>query len=102
MIPVEIDAILIHYIVHVPGIEVHIADTLSRAPLKDSAQDPFKGEVEVYVNMIVNSLPASEGKLQQLGDRQAEDQDCSQLIAYCKTSKVQWTATLKYTIKGMS
>ena len=48
-------------IVYVPGTELHTADTLSRAPVKDAAQDPFKGEVEAYVNMVVNSLPASEG-----------------------------------------
>ena len=61
---------------------------MSRAPLKDAAQDLFKGEVEAYVNMVVNNLPATGGKLQHLRDKQAEDQDCSQLIAYYKTGKV--------------
>ena len=84
-------------IVHVPGKDLNTADTLSRAPIKEApnTQELQKEDVKAYVDMMVNSLPASKDKLQLLRNQQADDRDCSQLITFCKTRKIQWTGTLK-------
>ena len=63
---------------HVPGKSLIIADALSRAPLPDvdfQAQD-FNAEVEVYLNIVKQNLPASETQLVNIQHQQEADEVC--------------------------
>ena len=71
---------------HLPGKELHTADTLSRAPLKE-VRDPLRNEVDVYIKMIVTSLPASEEQLKCIREHQNCDPECSQLKELCEKGK---------------
>ena len=73
---------------HVPGKSLIIADALSRAPLPDmdpQAQD-FNAEVEAYLNIVQQNLPASETQLVNIQHQQEADEVCQQLVTYCSTS----------------
>ena len=49
---------------HVPGKNLHTADTLSRAPVSKGDDDSLQEEVEAFVNGVVeHSLPATEQRL---------------------------------------
>ena len=54
-------------IFHVPGKELYTADALSRA----------------YVDMVVRYLPATQPRLEELREKQLEDEVTKQLIEYC-------------------
>ncbi|XP_062859493.1 uncharacterized protein LOC134321620 [Trichomycterus rosablanca] len=74
-------------IVHVPGKALITADTLSRAPIRrplTSEEAQLEGEVQVFINTVRESLPASPSKLQQIAEHQQQDVICSQLILQCK------------------
>ena len=76
-----------HYSVfHVPGKALNTADTLSRLPdLKsDNAAEDLQKEVEAYVNLIVEHLPASEKKLEEIAREQDNDPICKQVKEYCR------------------
>ena len=70
---------------HVPGKDLVVADTLSRAPVSSGVTDDeeFQQEVEAYINLIVQQLPASEHRLKEIMARQQEDDTCKTLIKYC-------------------
>ena len=40
-------------IVHVPGKELHTADTLSRAPVTETTEGTLNEEVEAFVNVVL-------------------------------------------------
>ena len=67
---------------HVPGKSLTTADALSRAP----SSEPLEGdkllqdEADVYVNMVVKALPATERQIQQ---HQEKDEVCRQIAVYC-------------------
>ena len=72
---------------HVSGKELIIADDLSRAPVKDSktqTTDLQPHEVEEYVDHIISSLPATEGRLEQIRREQQQDTTCQKLMQYCQ------------------
>ena len=71
---------------HIPGKELTVADALSRAPVSDptSAYTQFNKEVDVYVNLVLESFPATEKQLKRIQEAQTEDAVCSQVIKYCK------------------
>jgi hypothetical protein len=54
------------------------ADALSRAPVSRSTQedDELRQEVNIYVNMIIKSLPATEQRLETIKALQDEDETC--------------------------
>lgn len=74
-------------IVHVPGKRLITADTLSRAPVKHKfTQDELNNETEVkvFVDAVIQSLPATEPRLQVIQEKQKGDAVCAKLIQYCK------------------
>ncbi|XP_024119581.1 uncharacterized protein K02A2.6 [Oryzias melastigma] len=60
-----------------PGKELHIADTLSRAFLKESTEDLLEKELEV--NMITPQLPMSEEKLKTFKEATEQDPELQRL-----------------------
>ena len=72
---------------HVPGKNLVTADALSRAPLSDRSQDDqeLQAEVEVYLNTVRQTVPASEKQLLHIQHHQEEDEICQQIVTYCKT-----------------
>ena len=69
---------------HVPGKQLTVADALSRAPICSSSDDNFSSEVEAYINLVVQSVPATATKLQAIRDAQAADEVCQKLFDYCR------------------
>ena len=74
-----------HYTIeHVPGKELVIADTLSRAPVsKPTAEDTTLGEqVYAHVSQVFESLPATSDRLKQIKVTQEKDRDIQLLRKY--------------------
>lgn len=69
-------------IVHVPGKDLHTADALSRAPHQDLGNEEFQKEVDLYVNYVMSSLPASDSLLDIIQRHQEEDEVCRQVRSY--------------------
>ena len=85
-------------IVHVPGKELHTADTLSRAPVskgEDSREEAFCHEVQAYVNAVVENLPATDARLHLIRDEQNIDPVCCKLKEYCEKGEIDWTGPVK-------
>ncbi|KAI4880976.1 hypothetical protein NFI96_001098 [Prochilodus magdalenae] len=75
-------------IVHVPGKCLITADALSRAPVKHTFTQEEKdneADVKVFVDTVVQSLPATEARLKVIQDKQKVDPVCAKLIKYCQT-----------------
>ena len=72
---------------HVPGQELTIADTLSRAPVSTAsvADQSFQSETTAYVNLVVETLPATEKRLKEIKEHQEKDTVCQKLVEYCKS-----------------
>ena len=70
---------------HVPDKSLYTADTLSRAPLKDSSDTAAVSfrETEQFVQAIRAVLPASTDRLEVYAKKQANDRICSQFIEFC-------------------
>ena len=71
---------------HIPGKELTVADALSRAPVSNptSADTQFNKEVDAYVNLVLESFPATEKQLKRIQEAQSADAVCSQVHKYCK------------------
>ena len=70
---------------HVPGKLMYTADTLSRAPLADKANDnKLEQDTEKFIEVGVMTLPVSEGRLDQYRKAQDEDGLCSKVKTHCK------------------
>ena len=71
---------------HVPGKQLTIADTLSRAPSDSpsTTDHTFEQESQIFVNAIIQSLPATKERLQQIKESQKRDATCIQLKQYCQ------------------
>ena len=69
-------------ICHVPGKELYTADTLSRAPIAPPGEGSiaFHKELESALDVIISSLPASQHRLQEYRNAQAQDPLHSQTI----------------------
>ena len=80
--------ILTHMVEHKPGKLLYTADTLSRAPVSPPDQSGEQ-EVEQWMIAAVQSLPASEQRLEKFALAQREDRVCAQLLKFCKT---EWPA----------
>ena len=70
---------------HVAGKDLCTADTLSRAPTSDVDKqfNQFQQEITSYVNLIVDQLPATKTRMQEIRKEQAEDTVCQKLMLYC-------------------
>ena len=73
---------------HVPGKDLTTADTLSRSPVlkSDSRAGEFQKEVDAFVNLIVNNLPATVMKLKEIENTQNQDAVCKQVKKYCQSA----------------
>ena len=75
-----------YQIVHVPGKDLTTADTLSRAPLHRSLtkdEKKLNEDLNLYVSHIVECLPTTERRLQEIRLHQDEDEVCSKLKLFC-------------------
>lgn len=73
-------------ITHVPGKSLTTADTLSRAPLKNSGVingDGLMEETNIYVDAVMANLPASETYLSELRKQLSADSICAEVMRYC-------------------
>ena len=85
---------------HVPGNELTIANALSRAPVSTSSavDQSFQSETTAYVNLVVESIPATEKRLQEIREHQEKDPVCQKLSKFCKSGwpeKITLSADLK-------
>ena len=69
---------------HVPGKDLHIADTLSRAPTSQSTltDAQFHWKVDV-IHLVTDSLLITEERLLHIRRKQEEDAVCQELKQYC-------------------
>ena len=74
----------IYNIVHVPGKELIVADTLSRAPRESTDYGDLKQEADAYVNLILEILPAAERRLQEIKTQPETDSELQQVMSYCQ------------------
>ena len=70
---------------HVPGKLLYTADALSRDPIPEQEPTTLQKEVEVFVNSLIKTLPASEQRLETYCQAQEHDKVCTQVQEYCKT-----------------
>jgi transposase InsO family protein len=74
-------------ITHVPGKELVIADALSRAPLPETtpADGTFEGETAAFINLVLDHLPASEQRLEEIKQLQCRDEVCQAITNFCQS-----------------
>jgi len=71
-------------VAHVPGKKMYIADALSRLQTPGQAVTTIDDEeMKAHVASVISSLPASDGRLQQIMEAQEEDPVCRQFKTYC-------------------
>ena len=85
---------------HIPGNELIIADALSRAPVTSpSAVDQsLQSETTAYMNLVVESIPATEQRLQEIREHQEKNPVCQKLSEFCRSGwpkKTSLSADLK-------
>lgn len=59
---------------HVAGKNIATADVLSRAPVGVKGDTEQEREVNLYVNMVMSSLPATDKRLQEIREHQDKDE----------------------------
>ena len=71
---------------HKAGKDLHSADALSRAPISNSSKDDddFELETQAFVHSIVETLPASQARLDQIKSHYKGDNVCSNIIKFCE------------------
>ncbi len=72
-------------ICHRPGKELVVADALSRAPSRKQPTEENKSLLEdlnIYVAYILESMPASERKIEEIRLHQQEDPVCRKLVEF--------------------
>ena len=84
-------------ITHVPGKALITADALSRAPLHSDSTDSLdlQESAETFISAVVEALPASANRLEQIAKAQSTDPILQQVTKYCQDG---WSA--KHLIKG--
>ena len=65
---------------------LYTADTLSRAPITGVNSLLLQGEVELFIESVTDSLPASLNQLEVYKKAQASDAACSRVTEYCLSS----------------
>ena len=68
----------LYSITYIPGKNLTVADTLSRAPvlMSSASDDEVRAEVETFVRAVMQSLPATEQRLEEIRQAQDEDEIC--------------------------
>lgn len=71
---------------HIPGKDLVIADMLSRAPTSTPSNSDhlFYQETNVFVDTVIQSLPASDAQLERIKQEQEQDDVCKQIRVYCR------------------
>lgn len=59
---------------YAPGKTLVVADTLSRSPQSSTVDSTTEEDISCYVNAIVESLPASNGKIKEIRDATQQDE----------------------------
>ena len=74
-------------ICHVPGKDLTVADTLSRAPAADMSEEDnlFQEEVATFLNAVLMSAPATEERIKEIRKLQLKDPACQQISVYCQS-----------------
>ena len=72
--------------VYIPGKNLVIADTLSRAPLSkpDDYDRLFQEEIKSYVDSVIQDLPATEHRLEEIRVYQEKGLICQEIAQYCQ------------------
>ena len=73
-------------IVHIPGKNIITADALSRAPMSagpTKADQQLSEDTQSFVSSIIKGLPASEKRLEEIRQKQDDDEVCCKLREYC-------------------
>ena len=70
---------------HVPGKHLCVADALSRLQNRDGEVESTisDDEMKAHVDSVINSIPVSDTKLQEIIELQDEDIVCKELKKYC-------------------
>ena len=68
---------------HVPGKCLIVADTLSRAPLSEEKSD-LQDEADAFVKYVIQSIPVTESRLDEIRLQQRQDNVCQLLVKYCR------------------
>ena len=68
---------------HVPGKSLIVADTLSRAPLSEEKSD-LQDEADAFVKHVIQSIPETESRLDEIRLQQLQDDVCLLLVKYCQ------------------
>ena len=74
---------------HIPGKDLTVADTLSRAPteLSNISDEGFQEEVEAFVNLVLQqSEIVLESQLKDIMEKQLQDETCQVLTKYCQSN----------------
>ena len=72
-------------IVHIPGKQLIVADTLSRSPREETdGGDDLEAETTAYVNAILESLPASERRMQEIQLNTEQDPVLQQVMKFVR------------------
>lgn len=84
-------------IIHVPGKELYTADTLSRAPVTNANFiEDLTGVVDVFANVVMQGLPATDSRIEEIRQHQLEDETCQEISKYVREG---WSE--KENLKGM-
>jgi len=73
-------------IYYVPGTQIYMAETLSRAPITepDQVDEKLQKGVNTFVDIVIENLPVTTGKLKEIKSLQDEDPICQQLKKFCQ------------------
>ena len=72
---------------YIPGKQMIVADTLSRAPLKSTEPELSKIEINSHIHSVKSQLPISERKLEQISVETKKDPTLRQIVEYIQN---QW------------
>ena len=73
-------------IVYTVGKNLMTADTLSWAPGSAPADQEYlmEDETNAFVCAVIDSIPASDARLEEIREKQCSDKICSQVMNFCK------------------
>lgn len=92
--------------VDVPGKQLIVADTLPQAPVRHVAtqqEEELESDVQIFVDSIRQTLPATETRLQQLAPAQKDDSLCCalrQFLPPCWCAKDNMSVVGDLLLKG--